>query len=336
MAHRIWLTDPADDWLEAFPLGNGTLGAMVFGGRRQETILLNHEWLYRAKYRYREQEIKSQYIEKIQKLFLEEDGRSFLGDRIHLAGSFANEALGGEGGVLEHLMGKKNRVDPYQPVGYLTIGYDNVDLESGLRRELNLRDGIATVERNTIDGGSLLQETFAHFSRTTLITRITSGSGTPIGCTVALSREKDPDCGLRFRRGPDCLGFIGSFDEGVLFSTEIRVAALDGLISANGPQASDGLRISGAREILIVCTIATSNDTTYPMDVTRWTLSDTPFDWQILSETHLAEHRALYDRVDIDLGTGDESAPTDERLRALRDGAKDEALLAYEHKIRLG
>ena len=328
MKHVIWLDRSAEDWLEAFPLGNGTLGAMVYGGRTAETILLNHEWLYRAKNRYRQQERKSQHLQKVRELFLTDTKQLFPGEREHVASSFANSVLGGEGGVLASLMGKKNRVDPFQPAGHLTISYEHINPDAGLRRELDLRDGISRVERRTTAGATLVQESFAHCSAKIIATQITSDSGGTIDCTVSLSRIQDAECTIEHRFRGDALGFTGRFVEGVLFSVDLRAIAPGGRISPAGDDAQDGLQISGAREILIICSIATSIDSTYPEEETRWTILDSPTDWRHLVETHRATHRAMYNRVSIDLGDGKDALPTDQRIENLKQGNGDASLFA--------
>ena len=111
---------------------------MVFGGGTTEKLLLNHEWLYRAVNRYRNQAPKAHYLDNIRKLFTE----GAAGDlREYSASSYANEILGGTGGVLRPLLGIKNRVDPYQPVGHLHIEYADIEAGAHRKRSLDLRDG---------------------------------------------------------------------------------------------------------------------------------------------------------------------------------------------------
>lgn len=90
----MWYRNPASEWKEGLPIGNGMLAGMVMGSVAQERVGLNHEWLWRANGRYRTTPPKHQHLKEIRDLFFQ--------GKVLEAGELANERLGGSGGVLQH------------------------------------------------------------------------------------------------------------------------------------------------------------------------------------------------------------------------------------------
>ncbi len=111
MNSLLWYRKPASEWKEGLPIGNGVLAGMVMGSVERERVALNHEWLWRAKYRNRDIEEKWQHLAEIRRLFFE--GKTLD------AGNLANKILGGMGGIT----GIRARVDAYQPAGDLFLDF---------------------------------------------------------------------------------------------------------------------------------------------------------------------------------------------------------------------
>ncbi len=319
MKYKIWLKQPASHWVEGFPVGNGRLGAMVFGGVKKERLLLNHEWLWRGKGRDRTVESKAKYLPKIRELF-------FAG-KVLEAGNLANEKLGGLGGVLRR-QGIKNRVDPYQPAGYLIIEFNDWGEVTEYRRELDLRDGVVQVFCADSKGRSIRRNVIAHATLPVIVVHLKANKGAKFSATVSLTRQEDPECTLDFWRKDHMFGFSGEFVEGVQFSVEARATVVGGQIVPKSERAKDGIYLQRVSEALIILTIATSNESTYPKDTTRIQLEEVNFDWETLLDSHVSTHRSYFDRVSLDLGPGHDELPTDERLASLKAGEQDEALLA--------
>ena len=318
--HTIWLSSPAADWFEALPLGNGLLGAMVFGGVEREEILLNHERLYRGEGRYREQEVKAHLLPAIRKLFLSGD--------VMAGNIWANQLLGGPGGILKGMTGEKNRVDPYQPAGSLIVRFPGANRSRGCRRALDLRTAAATVECLDGEGRGVVRTVIAHSVLPVVLVHIRAEGDRPFSAELAFTRENDPDCALRFSRGEADFGFHGLFIEGIEFVVSGRVLSTDGELAAPGPGAESGIGVKDARELLLAVTAATSVESVYPAETVRLSLDDLSGTWEELYESHQTAHRELYDRFDIDLGIPRTDVPTDERVAALAGGGRDNDLFA--------
>src|SRR5580693_5271077 len=121
---KLWYTQPAAQWTEALPLGNGRLGAMVFGGVAAERIQLNEDTLWSGHPRDWNNPAASQYLPVVRRLVLEE------------------EKYVEAGAVCQKMQGPFN--ESYLPLGNLRLKLEGGGV-SGYRRELDLDNAIASV-----------------------------------------------------------------------------------------------------------------------------------------------------------------------------------------------
>jgi len=304
----LWLGKPAKRWLDAFPIGNGRIGAMVFGGTEVERLALNHENLWRGL--TRERNIKP---------VAAEDLAAIRGKLL------AGEWVEGAALAVEHLSGHERRTQSYQPAGDLFLrmpGHSAADY----RRALKLAGGIAEV-RYRVGTVTHTREIFASSGHNVIVMHLTADEPASISGQFELSRVEDPDCALQPWTEGDRCGFAGRFTEGVGFAVSARVT-LNGGVLALGQDAS--LHFAGADEALIVLAIATDYTEPDPRAQCARLLDAAPTDYFTLREPHVTEHRALFDRVRLEIA-GDpalEALPADERMRRLRDGGDDPAIIA--------
>jgi len=123
----LWYRHPAQNWGNALPVGNGRLGAMVFGGIGKERIQLNEDTVWNGKKRNRVNPEALKALPEVRRLL------------------FAGKSREAETLEDKALMGIPSRQPPYQPVGDLNIEFTGQDNPTDYRRELNLATGIATV-----------------------------------------------------------------------------------------------------------------------------------------------------------------------------------------------
>ena len=134
---KLWYDKPAQEWLEALPIGNGTLAAMVFGGVEQETLALNHGDLWAG--------APHDYANP--------DGLKALPEIRRLV--FAGEHAAAQALVQEQFLGQPVRQKPYQALGELLLSVQpptaaGTELTS-YHRELDLEE--ATVKVHYTQGG---------------------------------------------------------------------------------------------------------------------------------------------------------------------------------------
>lgn len=305
---RLWYNAPASEWKEGLPIGNGMLGAMVLGGADKERVALNHEWLWRAKGRYRPLGEHHQWLKAIRELM-------FAGKLLEAA-NLANEKLGGLGGV----SGIRNRVDAYQPAGDLLITTGHAS-PADYRRELDLDQGMVTVAYGA-DDNCLTRQYYAHAVLPVILVRLSGAK--PFSAQLALTRIQDPECRGRAYAAGNVFGFEGRFQEGVRFTVEARVLNAARLTV----DAQAGCITAEGTEFYVALTIAVNHDDGETQSVCRALLDMVDGSWESLLVTHLATHRELYGRSHIEIGDDIADVPTDVRVQAIREGRNDDALLA--------
>ncbi|MGZ5555930.1 MAG: glycoside hydrolase family 95 protein, partial [Candidatus Aminicenantales bacterium] len=324
-ADRLWYRQPATDWNEALPVGNGRLGAMVFGYPDHEKLQLNEETLWAGSPIDNNNPAALEALPLIRKALFEGDYAQ--------AGALAEKSL----------LGTPPRIRSYQPLGDLLIDLEGVRAGADYRRALDLRDGIASVACETPDGVWIEREAFSSAADNVLAVRVAAGRGASITGTVRLTRAKDASTRASSRNElilsgrivdqPDPLSGPGG--EHMRFAAALRVLAQGGQVKAAG----ESIRIEGARAVTLLLTAATDYDPARllfdpgldPAGKALETLSKARrSSYGKLRARHVAEHRALYDRVVLDLGGSPETAalPTDERLERVKAGGEDPGLAA--------
>ncbi len=324
-ADRLWYRQPAKDWNEALPVGNGRLGAMVFGYPDHEKLQLNEETLWAGSPIDNNNPAALEVLPLIRRALFE--------------GDYAQAAALAE----KSLLGTPPRIRSYQPLGDLLIDLEGVRAGAEYRRALDLRDGIASVACETPDGVRIEREAFSSAADNVLAVRVAAGRGASITGTVRLTRAKDASTRAPSRNElilsgrivdqPDPLSGPGG--EHMRFAAALRVLAQGGQVKAAG----ESIRIEGASAVTLLLTAATDYDPARldfdpgldPEGKALEALSKARrSSYGKLRARHVAEHRALYDRVVLDLGGSPETAalPTDERLERVKAGGEDPGLAA--------
>lgn len=324
---RLWNDTPAAEWLAAFPIGNGQIGGMVFGGVDRERIGLNHERLWRGATRDRKTDDVAGRLPEIRDAF-------FAGDMARGA-ELAEEGIGG----------KERRIMPYQPVGDLWIESLGHERERGdYVRKLDLLTGVALTERRN---GEHRHRHLAFISADHNALVVHLETDDPDGVSIAASldrtttdetpgRPESPyvspdDVSITRWSRQHRAGLHGLFPEGISFAAEMRVVANGGEI-APGSASESRVEVRNARTVTIVLGIAvkTESHIMNPRDAIASHLDAVPTDFELLLAAHLAEHLPAMRRVHLSLPTPPEAAdlPLSRRLTRLRGGERDPGLTA--------
>ncbi|HOW85195.1 MAG TPA: glycoside hydrolase family 95 protein [Candidatus Aminicenantes bacterium] len=322
---RLWYRQPAADWNEALPVGNGRLGAMVFGSPDREKLQLNEETVWAGG------PIDNNNPAALESLPLVR--RALFEGRYAEASALAEK----------HLLGRPPRIRSYQPLGDLLIDLDDVRAGTGYERWLDIRDGIAGVAAETPEAVPVRREAFASAVDDVLVIRLEAARGARIAASIRLTRARDAVTKAIGRNGLLLSGQIvdrpdpmtGPGGAHLRFAAALAVVADGGRV---GP-AGEGLRVEDARCLTILLAAATDYDPALlacdpgvdPAAECAGTLARARArDYRELRARHVAEHRSLYDRVALDLGGSPEAAalPTDERLARVRAGGEDAGLAA--------
>ena len=306
MKHTLWYNTWAERYREGLPIGNGRLAAMMLGRPERLRIALNHEWMWRGENRFREYPDVSDHLPEIREALLQGD---FLKGT-----TLANQYMGGQGGVTR----KRNRVDPYQPVGDLWIEVEAGDAAQ-YKRSLDLDTGLAVTEF-TAPSGRVTQRLFADSADGCIVVEITSES--PIDMTAILSRCEDPCCAVTYRYAEDGLTLCGAFTDGISFEAALR-GSTDGTMTVT----DNRLYVCGARRLTLLIQIGTDAKSCPPSDEMGWPAE---FDFETLFARHKVCFAALRGDAMLDVAVdGRDDLPTDERIRLFREGKEPSMPLLY-------
>ena len=301
---RLWYEAPAEAWTEALPVGNGRLGAMVFGGTMRERLQLNEDTLWAGgPYEPVNSEARA-HLEEV---------RSLL---------FAHRYAEAEQLADKHLMARPLKQMPYQPAADIWIDLDlpgEIDPGSYVR-SLELDRAIALTRFN-VGGTTFERELFATAVDGVIALRITASRAGALTVRLALT---SPQTGATSSVGQGALRFVGhnrsaqGIPGALTFAAEACVRA-DGRINEH----NNALEVIDATEAIVLIDVATSyvrhgNLTGDPLARLAPRLdAAAKLSFEDLRERHVADHRRYFNRLAIDLGaTSAEALPTDRRIAA--------------------
>ncbi|MDR3475764.1 MAG: glycoside hydrolase family 95 protein [Devosia sp.] len=309
----LWYRQPAEVWTEALPVGNGRLGAMVFGDVARERLQLNEDTFW-AGGPY--QPVNPEALPHLGEV------RALI-----FAGRYAEaEALANR-----FSMARPHLEMSYQPVGDVWLDFGPQQAED-YRRSLDLERAIAA-SAYRVAGVGYRREIFASAADSVIVVRVSADR--PGSLSFSLSIDSPQPGAPEIGTGRE-VGFAGTnraehgIDGALRFVLRARAWNEGGTLS----RAGDGLLIEGADAALILIDIGTSFRRFDDVSGDPATLAAVRLDaaagrgYAQLLERHVAEHQRLYQRLSIDLGTtAAAELPTDERI-AHNAGDSDPALAA--------
>lgn len=320
---KLWYKNPASIWEEALPVGNGRLGAMVFGDPVHERLQLNEESIWAGSKINNNNPNALKALPQLQKALFD----SRYKEALKLAD--------------ENFLGTPPRIRSYQPLGDLLIDYKWNSKPDNYTRELNLNTGITTTFFSA-DGKKYIQEVFVSAPDNITVVHIKSSDGGLVTASFKLKREKDAVVKTLGNNTISLTGQIIDEDDAksgpggahMKFAGELRLTASNGELSAD----NDILNVKNAKEIIVRLTAATDYNVNH-LDFDRSidpvatckTILDANENITIgkLKQRHLEEYQLIFNRVSLSFGDDTlKSVPTDERLKAVKDGGIDNGLIA--------
>lgn len=329
MKHQLWYRQPAQNWEEALPVGNGRIGAMAFGGTNKERLALNEDTLWSGYPKEKNHPGAAAHLEEVRRLLAEGETAK--------AQQLANQELLGEW------------TEGYLPLGDLLLEMPRVEEYTDYRRSLSMRTGVQTTEF-TAEGVRYIRTVFVSYPAQAMFVRVEASKPGMVDVAARLESplrhrvyimgdtlRMDGDCPREARPSYyDCENPI-VYDPEESSKTVKFASALRAQIEGGALLAKDGsLCVQGADAVTFRFDIATSFQGFGKMpdgdaQAGLSAMLAAPFgDYQDLLDAHRADFTALFDRVDIDLGhnVAQEKLSTIERLRAVHEGAEDPGLCA--------
>jgi alpha-L-fucosidase 2 len=317
MSNVLWYTASAANWNEALPIGNGRLGAMVFGGLNGERLQLNEDSVWAGQ--------KMDRVNPAAALAIPEVRRLLLAGRPAEAEALADKAI----------ISLPRRMPPYQTLGDLLIQFEHSGGFSDYRRELDLDEATARV-RFRVEDTLFTREVFSTAVDQVIVVRLTASRRGALSFSATMGRERDAsarvDGGDIILEGQALPAGDRQKDEpkaGVTFAGVARLVAQGGRSRREGAF----LVVEGADSVTLLVAAATTYREKDPLGAARKSLDIAamrPYDR--MRAEHVADYQRFAKRVSFQLDATAPELPTNERIARLKAGGRDPALAAlYFH-----
>ena len=327
----LWYDQPAKNFAQSLPLGNGRLGAMLFGDPAQERVVLNEISLWSGSRQDADRANAHESLPDVRRLLLA--GKNAEAQDLVMKNFTCRGPGSGQGN------GANVQYGCYQVFANLRLTFPARKDSRNYRRELDLNEAIARVSYEQ-DGVRFQRELFVSAPDQAMALRLTADKPGAIAFAVSIDRPERAEVKIE---SPSELLLAGQLpsgvdDNGMRFAGRVRVVARGGSLS-NDNQTT--LRLAGANEALILFTAATDyrgfagRNTANPVLASREDMEQAARKpWAQLREAHVGDYQRLFQRVSLQLDDGLATSraaavqPTPRRLIALKQGGADPALTA--------
>jgi alpha-L-fucosidase 2 len=304
---KIWFNRPAETWNDALPVGNGRLGAMVFGGIEKERLQLNEESVWTGTPRWDANPDALKNLPKVRKLLFE--------------GKYGEAEKLAQNGIMGAF--RRDNASSYQTLGDLILDFTPLREVSGYRRELDIEEAISRVTY-TANKVTFTREVFSSAPDQALIMSITADKPGAITFSVRLSRQGNKAV-IKAANNEIVMNEHVGNGTGVIMEARLKLINNGGNIVSGG----DSIRIEKANSVLILLTAATDYFGNEPAVISGNQLEKvsnrTYYD---IRKDHIADYQKYFKRVSLDLGSGEgKYFTTDARITAMQNGYVDTDLI---------
>ena len=328
--YLLWYKQPAECWTQALPLGNGRIGAMVYGGITKERICLNEDTLWSG---YPRDTVDDNAAKAIK-----EAGRLCLSGEARKAQEIIEDKVLGTWG------------QSYLPLGDIELIMDHPPIVENYVRTLDISQAICTTSYSCA-GVDYMRETFTSAPDDGLVLRITASKEKQINLMLKIKSDLKSKVMVRENTlvlQGECPGqvipnYVDS-EEPIQYSDRdeergIRFYGMVGLKHPDGCIVSeeDHLKLTGASEVTLYFTVKTSfqgfdkhpflegKETVHTCEEAWKKLAARPYDE--LKSRHRSDYRRFYDRVSFSLGEDSNYyTPTDVRLKEFAQNGQEKGI----------
>ncbi|WP_406683267.1 glycoside hydrolase family 95 protein [Seonamhaeicola sp. MEBiC1930] len=315
---KLWYNAPAANWNEALPLGNGRLGAMVFGNPVHENIQLNEITLWAGGPHRNDNPAAKEALSEIRELLFQK--------KYNEAHRLANSKF----------ISKVAHGMPYETVGNLRLNFENQENFKNYYRELDIENAINTT-KYTVDGVEYKREIFTSFTDEVIVMKLTADKAGKISFNATMDRPEPAKVSV-FTENDNVLVMTGFGSDNknkrlpkeapaikgeIEFDSRVKVVPEGGKLIA----ANDKIVVENADSVTLYISIATNfeNYQNISADAHKRAVNylnrAEKKDYKVLIKDHAAFYKQYFNRVSIDLGTSEASKnPTDVRIKGFRDG----------------
>ena len=301
---KLWYKQPSGKtWENALPIGNGRLGAMVYGNVETETLQLNEHTLWTGGPNRNDNPLALDSLAIIRQLIFEGKQKK--------AQEIANRVI----------ITKKSHGQMFQPVGNLQLSFDGHENYTNYYRELDIEKAV-TKTSYSVGSVSYTREAFASFPDRVIVMRLTSDKPGSISFTASFTTRQAKATVNTTAAKELTIAGTTSDHEGVKglvkFKGIVRIKLEGGTMTTN----DTALLVKGANAATIYISVAT-NFIKYDnvggdenKMAAAYLNKAYPRSWTAMRSSHIAAYQKYFNRVKLDLGsTAASSFPTDERLK---------------------
>ena len=304
---KLWYQKPAKEWTESLPVGNGRLGAMIFGGTENERLQFNEDTLWTGQPHEYQHSGAVAYLPVVRKLLFEGKQREA-------------EKLAGE-----QMMSVPLGQEKYQPFGDMRLSFPGHGQPADYRRELDIDSGLAKVLYRVGDT-EYIREVFCSFPDQVIVMRLTCDKPGQLTFSAKLDSSHPDSQTLAVDNTLALRGRFQDYTNARTKETRHSILKFEARLGwrASGGEVEltdDALEVKGADSVTLVLAAATSyknfkDVTADPADICHRAIKAVAGrNYDSLRSTHISDHRRLFRRAAFELGTTEAAQqPTDKRI----------------------
>lgn len=313
---KLWYQQPAKRWVEALPIGNGRLGAMVFGNPPKEEIQLNENTIWAGQPYRNDNPDAKEALPKVRKFIF--DGKYKEAQNL----------------VNQKFISRNSQGMPYQTAGELYLLFPGHENFTNYYRELNIENAVTTTKYD-VNGVTFKREVFASFPDQVIIVRITASKPGNISFSGSMKHPAKVDITTEGNDKIILSGITGDCDSikgAVKFQVHAKVVTVGGSVS----EAKDSIIVSDADIATVYISIASSfinyNDISANAAerASAYLQNALEKNYDQTLKDHITDFQKYFNRVNLDLGITDSiKNPTDVRIKQFAKGNDPQLAALY-------
>lgn len=303
--NTIWFKSPTDEWEEGLPIGNGRLGAMILGNITNETIHLNEDSIWGGENKEVHNPDSLTYLNEIRSLL-------FKGN-VKKANTLIKTAFSST----------PKYINPYQPLGYLSFEFDNYNVITDYKRELDIDNSIVKVSYKA-DSTSYTREFLSSYPDQVIAMKFKSSKRKALNFIVNINRR--PFEGQSYKIDNNTIMIDCSCSSEIRFCAALTAYSTDGQIKTTG----DFITIENSTEVeLYLASETTFRHKNYKALALHRLKEAVKKGYNKIKIDHIADYQAIYNKNSLKLTNINSKLPTDELLKMCDDKALELSQLFY-------
>jgi len=288
---KLWYNQPAKQWVEALPIGNGRLGAMVFGNPSKEVIQLNENTIWGGQPYRNDNPDAKEALPKVRELI------------------FTGKYKEAQDLVNQKIISRNSQGMPYQTAGNLNLVFPGHNNYTNYYRELNIETAVTSTHYD-VDGVTYKREVFSSNPDQVIIARMTASKSGKINFTASLNHPSHVNIFTDSNNKLIMSGITGNCDSiigAVEFQAQVKIETEGGSVSST----DSSITVNNASVATLYISIASSFKNYNDINASAGERANAYLqnalkkNYEQALKDHIADFQLYFDRVSIDLGVTD-------------------------------